>query len=77
MPLPTTFPQSFLIYNQATELLGGMDIGVLVACLTGLLKHTHLVTSPPVHYSIVQLLLSMLSPQVTLMLCWVSLGVEP
>jgi len=60
-PLP---PHSFLIYNQSTELLGGMDIGVLVACLTGLLKHTHLVTSPPVHASIVQLLLAMLSPQV-------------
>ena len=42
-----------------------MDIGVLVACLTGLLKHTHLVTSPPVHASIVQLLLAMLSPQVS------------
>lgn len=56
---------SFLIYNQSTELLGGMDIGVLVACLTGLLKHTHLVTSPPVHASIVQLLLAMLSPQVS------------
>lgn len=54
---------SFLIYNQSTELLGGMDIGVLVACLSGLLKHTHLVTSPPVHASIVQLLLAMLSPQ--------------
>ncbi len=41
-----------------------MDISVLVSCLTGLLKHTHLVTSPPVHSSIVQLLLAMLSPQV-------------
>ena len=41
-----------------------MDISVLVACLTGLLKHTDLVTSPPVHSSIVQLLLAMLSPQV-------------
>ena len=68
--LPPSLPpfplfRSFLIYNQSTELLGGMDIGVLVACLTGLLKHTHLVTSPPVHASIVQLLLAMLSPQVS------------
>ena len=69
-PLHTVDPpappalRSFLIYNGAAELLGGTDIGVLVACLTGLLKHTHLVTSPPVHSSIVQLLLAMLSPQV-------------
>ena len=56
--------RSFLIYSGATDLLGGMDIAALVACLTGLLKHTHLVTSPPVHQSIVQLLLAMLSPQV-------------
>jgi hypothetical protein len=41
-----------------------MDISVLVSCLTGLLKHTDIVTSPPVHSSIVQLLLAMLSPQV-------------
>lgn len=54
---------SFLIYNQSTELLGGMDISIVVACLTGLLKHTDIVTSPPVHNSIVQLLLAMLSPQ--------------
>lgn len=33
--------------------------------LTGLLKHTDLVTSPPVHQSIVTLLLAMLSPQLT------------
>jgi hypothetical protein len=64
--LPTCLPplRSFLIYNQSTELLGGMDISVLVSCLTGLLKHTDIVTSPPVHSSIVQLLLAMLSPQV-------------
>jgi hypothetical protein len=41
-----------------------MDIGVLVAALTALLQRTDLVTSPPVHASIVQLLLAMLSPQV-------------
>ena len=51
-----------------------MDIGVLVACLTGLLKHTHLVTSPPVHASIVQLLLAMLSPQASAADCQVALG---
>lgn len=60
-PLP---PCSFIIYNGASDLLGGSDVGVLVGCLTGLLKHTDLVTSPPVHLSIVQLLLAMLSPQV-------------
>lgn len=63
-PPPPSPLGSFLIYNQSTELLGGLDIGVLVSCLTGLLKHTHLVTSPPVHQGIVQLLLAMLSPQV-------------
>jgi hypothetical protein len=56
--------RSFLIYNGAAELLGGLDIGALVACLTALLRNTELVTSPPVHASIVQLLLAMLSPQV-------------
>ena len=60
-PLP---PRSFLIYNGSSDLLGGIDIAVLVTCLTSLLKHTRLVTSPPVHASIVQLLLAMLSPQV-------------
>ncbi len=36
---------------------------MLISCLTGLLKHTDLVSSPPVHQSIVELLLAMLSPQ--------------
>lgn len=54
---------NFLIRQRATELLGGMDIGALVGCLTAVLRATDLIPSPAVHFSVVQLLLGMLSPQ--------------
>jgi hypothetical protein len=53
----------FLIGGGAAEVLGGVDIGALVSCLVQLLRATEAVPSPAVHYSVVQLLLSMLSPQ--------------
>ena len=40
-----------------------MNIGVLLSCLAGLLRHTALVPSPKTHFGIVQLLVAMLSPQ--------------
>jgi hypothetical protein len=53
----------FLIRWRAADLLGGMDVGALVATLTGLLAAPALVPSPLVAYEAVQLLLAMLSPQ--------------
>lgn len=54
---------STVISYGSTELLGGMDIGALMSCMTGLLSRPALVPNPLVHYSIVQLLMAMLSPQ--------------
>ncbi|KAH7618798.1 putative ubiquitin-conjugating enzyme E2 R521 [Nannochloris sp. 'desiccata'] len=51
------------IQQKATELLGGIDIGTLMKCLTGVLRATTTIPSPAVHYSVVQLLVAMLSPQ--------------
>jgi len=51
------------IQQKATELLGGVDIGAVLKCLTGVLRATDTIPSPAVHYSVVQLLVAMLSPQ--------------
>lgn len=53
----------YFIHQRATELLGGADIGVIISCLTALLRATDAIPSPAVHFSVVQLLLAMLSPQ--------------
>lgn len=51
------------IQQKATELLGGIDISTLIKCLTGVLRATDSIPSPAVHYSVIQLLVAMLSPQ--------------
>jgi ubiquitin-protein ligase len=51
------------IQQKATELLGGADISAIMKCLTSILKATEIIPSPAVHYSVVQLLVTMLSPQ--------------
>ena len=53
----------YVIRARGAELLGGVDIGLLMACLAGLLRHVELVPSPKTHYGIVALLLGMLAPQ--------------
>ena len=53
----------YFIQKRCTELLGGADIGALISCLTAVLGATDAIPSPAVHFSVVQLLLAMLSPQ--------------
>ena len=53
---------NYLIQRGATDLLGGMDIGALMACITGLLARPDLMPSAVVRQSLVQLLAGMLAP---------------
>jgi hypothetical protein len=49
---------------MCADLLGGVDIGLVMACMTAVLRLSDsLIPSPAVHYNVVQLLLSALGPQ--------------
>ena len=54
---------SFVIQNGQADLVASCRLDVLIAFLTEMLQRLELVQSPLVHAKIVELLLTMLSPQ--------------